>query len=207
MYRGERFNSITHLIALVLALIGTSVAVTLAAVHAGPTEVAAVAVYGGMLVVLFLSSTLYHSLQGRAKRVFHVFDHCAIYLLIAGTYTPLTLSVLRGTWGWSLLVAVWALAILGLLKDTLLHGRHRWMSMTLYVLMGWLVVIAFAPLERALPMNGLILLAAGGIFYTGGIGFYAMSGHVKHTHGIWHLFVLLGAICHYFVVLRYVALR
>jgi len=203
MYPGERFNSITHLIGSVLAVIGTSVAVTIAAERGGATRIVAASVYGAMLVLLYLSSTLYHSTRGRAKRVFHVFDHCSIYLLIAGTYTPFTLIVLRGAWGWWLFSIVWSLALLGVTKDVLLHGRYRVMSVLLYLLMGWLIVAAFVPLQRALPSPGLALLAAGGIVYTLGIVFFALSKRVAYTHGVWHLCVIGGSICHYFAVVRY----
>src|SRR5947207_15626846 len=125
MYPGERFNSITHLVGTVLAIIATSFAVTLAAIHSGARATTAVAVYGGMLVVLYLSSTLYHSLRGKAKQIFHVFDHTSIYLLIAGTYTPFTLVTLRGKWGWWLFGIVWTLAAAGVAKDIFLHGRFR----------------------------------------------------------------------------------
>jgi hemolysin III len=206
MYPGERFNSITHLIGSVLALIGTSVAVTLAAERGGATNIVAASVYGTMLIVLYLSSTLYHSLSGKPKNIFRVFDHCSIYLLIAGTYTPFTLTVLRGPWGWSLLVAVWTLAIVGVIKDSLFRGRYRKVSVVLYLVMGWMVLIAFVPLQRALPPAGLTLLAAGGAVYTIGIVFYAMSARVAYTHGVWHLCVLAGSVCHYFAVVRY-ALR
>jgi hemolysin III len=204
MYAGERFNSITHLIATVAALIGTTVALTLAATRADARTIAAVAVYGGMLVLLYLSSTLYHSLRGRPKQVFHVFDHTSIYLLIAGTYTPFTLVTLRGPWGWSLFAAVWTLAIIGVAKDVFFHGRMRALSVVLYVVMGWLVVIAFAPLKRALPLEGIALLALGGIIYTTGIVFYALSKRVAYSHGVWHLFVIAGSVCHYIAVVRYV---
>lgn len=204
MYAGERFNSITHLIGSVLAVIGTSVAVTIAAQRGGATSIVAVSVYGGMLVLLYLSSTLYHSLRaGKAKRVFHVFDHCSIYLLIAGTYTPFTLTVLRGKWGWWLFGTVWTLAVIGVLKDALFHGRYRAVSIVLYLLMGWLVLAAFGPLQRALPPAGMTLLAAGGIVYTVGVVFFAMSKKVAYTHGVWHLFVIAGSVCHYFAVVRY----
>src|SRR5882724_4233841 len=164
MYKGERFNSITHLVGSVLALVGTSVAVTLAARRGGATRIAAVSIYGAMLVLLYLSSTLYHSLRGRPKEIFHVFDHCSIYLLIAGTYTPLTLTILRGAWGWWLFGIVWTLALLGVIKDVWFHGRYRAVSVVLYLLMGWLLVVAaFGPLQRALPSPGIMLLAAGGI--------------------------------------------
>jgi hemolysin III len=205
MDRGERFNSITHLVGSILAIAGTVVAVTVAARHGGTSRIATVSIYGAMLVVLYLSSTLYHSLRGEAKRLFHVFDHCAIYLLIAGTYTPLTVMTLGGRCGWTLLAVVWVLAVLGVAKDIFLHGRYRWISVVLYVLMGWLVVIAFAPLQRALPGPGITLLIAGGVVYTAGIAFFALSKRVVHMHGVWHLFVLGGSICHYLVVLRYIA--
>src|SRR5213595_1370021 len=172
MYPGERFNSITHLIGSVLALAWASVAITLAAQHGGAGKITAIAVYGFMLLLLYLSSTLYHSLRGKPKKLFHVFDHCAIYLLIAGTYTPLTLITLGGAIGWTLFAVVWSLAILGVLKDVFFHGRYRVASVALYALMGWLVVFAFAPLNRALPAQGIALLVAGGIVYTVGIAFF-----------------------------------
>jgi hemolysin III len=207
MYAGERFNSITHIAGTVLAIIGTVIAIA-AAVSRGSdsTTITAVAVYGLMLIVLYLSSTLYHSLRGPAKSVFHVFDHCAIYLLIAGTYTPITLITLRGPWGWWLFGIVWTLAIAGVLKDILLRGRYRPVSVVLYVLMGWLVVVAIKPLRVAMPSQGIVWIAAGGLFYTLGIVFFALSKHVAHTHGIWHLCVIGGSACHYVAVMRYVLL-
>jgi hemolysin III len=206
MYRGERFNSITHLVATVMALIGTSVAITLAAQHANARTITAVAIYGGMLVLLYLSSTLYHSLDGKAKQIFRVFDHTSIYLLIAGTYTPFTLVTLRGRLGWWLFGIVWTLAAIGIAKDIFFHGRYRAVSVVLYVLMGWLIVAAFAPLRQALPLVGIAWLLAGGVFYTAGIVFFAHSKRVAHMHGIWHLCVMGGSICHYIAVVRYVAL-
>jgi hemolysin III len=202
MYPGERFNSITHLVGTVLALVGTSVAVTLAAKRGGTMRIVAVSIYGAMLVILYLSSTLYHSLQGRPKLVFRVFDHCSIYLLIAGTYTPFTLTVLRGPWGWTLFTVVWTLAILGVIKDAVFRGRFRGLSVVLYLAMGWMVVAAFAPLQRALPFAGLALLAAGGVVYTLGIVFYALSKRVAYTHGVWHLCVIGGSACHYMAVVK-----
>jgi hemolysin III len=208
MYRGELFNSISHLVGSVLAVAATAVLITLAAVYGpgGGRRITALAIYGGMLVLLYLSSTLYHSFRGRAKKVFHVFDHCAIYLLIAGTYTPLTLVTLHGPWGWTLFGIVWTLALAGVLKDAFFPGRLRAISIVLYVLMGWLVVIAFAPLRTALPAPGIAWLIAGGIAYTAGLTFYALSKRVPYTHGIWHLFVIGGSACHFVVVLRWVAL-
>jgi hemolysin III len=188
-------------------LAGASVAIRLAAQRGGWGRVTAVAIYGAMLMVLYLSSTLYHSLRGKPKKIFHVFDHCAIYLLIAGTYTPFTLVTLRGTWGWTLFAIVWLLAIAGVLKDVFLHGRYRAISLVLYILMGWLILAAIVPLQRALPAPGIALLAAGGIVYTVGIVFFALSKRVAHMHGVWHLFVLAGSVFHYIAVVRYVVLR
>src|SRR2546428_2476502 len=158
MYEGERFNSITHLVGSVLAIIATPVVITLAATHADARTIAAVAVYGTMLIVLYLSSTLYHSLRGKPKIIFHVFDHTSIYLLIAGTYTPFTLVTLRGPLGWTLFGVVWTLAIVGVTKDAVFHGKFRALSVTLYVMMGWLIALAFVPLRRALPSEGIAWL-------------------------------------------------
>ena len=206
MYRGERFNAITHVVGSVLALVGGSIAISLAARRGDASKITAVAVYAAMLFFLYLSSTLYHSLRGAPKKVFHVFDHCAIYLLIAGTYTPFTLVTLGGKWGWWLFGVVWALAIAGVLKDVFLHGRYRAVSVVLYTLMGWLIVVASGPLSHAMPRPGILLLVAGGIVYTIGIGFFAMSKRVAHAHGVWHLFVIGGSVFHYLAVVRYVAL-
>ena len=204
MYSGERFNSITHLIGTVLAVIATSVAVTIAATRSGARATTAVAIYGAMLIVLYLSSTLYHSLRGKAKQVFRVFDHTSIYLLIAGTYTPFTLVTLRGPVGWWLFGIVWTLALIGIAKDVFFHGRLRWLSVVLYVVMGWLILAAIGPLQHALPTVGIAWLTIGGLFYTVGIIFYAHSKRVPHMHGIWHLCVMGGSVCHYFTVLLYV---
>lgn len=205
MHKGERFNSITHLVGSALALIGTIVLVALTAGQHNPRKLTAIAIYGAMMLVLYLSSTLYHSLHhGKAKNVFHTMDHCAIYLLIAGTYTPFTLVTLHGVWGWSLFGVVWTLAAIGLAKDVFLRHKLRWISVTLYFLMGWLVVIAFRPLHNALPPAGLAWLLAGGVAYTGGIVFFARSSKTPHAHGIWHIFVLIGSVAHYFAVLFYI---
>jgi len=206
MYRGERFNAITHVVGSVLALAGGSVAVTLAVHRGGASKITAVAVYAAMLFLLYLSSTLYHSLRGKPKKVFHVFDHCAIYLLIAGTYTPFTLVTLGGKWGWWLFGIVWTLAIAGVLKDVVWHGRYRAVSVVLYALMGWLILVASGPLGRAMPKPGIMLLVAGGVVYTVGIAFFAMSKRVAHMHGVWHLCVIGGSAFHYVAVVRYVAL-
>jgi hemolysin III len=204
MYPGERFNSITHLIGSVLALAGASVVITLAAQRGGATRITAAAIYGAMLFTLYLSSTLYHSFRGRAKQIFHVFDHCSIYLLIAGTYTPFTLITLRGKTGWWMFGVIWTLAIAGVLKDAFFHGRYRVASVALYIVMGWLVVLAYAPLKLALPPAAITLLLGGGIAYTVGVIFFALSKKVAYTHGVWHLFAIVGSVFHYFAIARFV---
>ncbi|MGA7617014.1 MAG: hemolysin III family protein [Thermoanaerobaculia bacterium] len=206
MYEGERFNSITHVVGAELAVIGTSVAVTAAALRGDAWTVTAFAIYGALMTLAYLSSALYHSFRGRAKQVFRIFDHCAIYLLIAGTYTPLTLVTLRGKTGWWLFGAIWTLAIIGIVKDSVYPHRLRALSVVLYVLMGWLIVFAFRPLTKALPPTAITWLVAGGIVYTVGIVFFAMSKKVRYSHGVWHLFVIGGSLCHFMVLLVYVAL-
>ncbi|HEB55153.1 MAG TPA: hemolysin III family protein [Gammaproteobacteria bacterium] len=204
MYHGERFNSISHLIGAALALAGLVVLVVFAASKGDPWKIASFSVYGTTLFLLYSLSTLYHSLRGRAKEIFRKLDHVAIYLLIAGTYTPLTLITLHGTWGWTLFSIIWALAIVGIIVDGLHKQGSRKIQMTIYLLMGWLILIAIYPLTHALPGGGLALLLLGGLLYTGGTVFYALDDRMKHAHGIWHLFVLAGSISHYLVVLLYV---
>lgn len=206
MYPGERFNSITHLVGSVIAF-GGAVALLIVAAHGDARRLLALAIYGLSLFLLYLSSTMYHSLRGPAKRVFHVFDRCSIYILIAGTYTPLTLVTLRGVWGWSLFGIVWLLAVAGIVKDALFLGRFRILSVLLYVAMGWLAVFALEPLRAALPPQAIGWLVAGGVVYTLGIVFFAMSKHVPYTHGIWHMFAIGGSVCHYVMIWQFIALR
>jgi hemolysin III len=158
-----------------------------------------------MLLILYLTSTLYHSLRGAAKEVLRRLDHCAIYLLIAGSYTPFTLVTLRGAWGWWMFGAVWTLALLGIVQEIWWARGARILSLLIYLMMGWLALIGIKPLIAALGWGGFAWLAAGGLFYTVGIAFYATDHKLRHGHGIWHLFVLGGSICHYFAVLLYVA--
>jgi hemolysin III len=205
MYHGERFNSITHLVGLVLAVVGTAVLVVVAAMQRDPWKITSFAIYGAMMILLYVSSLLYHSFRGGPKKVFRVFDHCAIYLLIAGTYTPFTLVTLRGPWGWGLFATVWSLAIAGIVKDIAYHGRYRVISVVLYVLMGWSIVVAFGPLMRAMPLAGVAWLIAGGLAYTVGIVFYGLSKKFTYGHGVWHLFVLAGTILHFVAVIGYIA--
>ncbi|HET9112997.1 MAG TPA: hemolysin III family protein [Burkholderiales bacterium] len=204
-YHGERFNSYSHLLGAVAATVGAGVLIVLAARQGNPWKIVSFSVYGTMLLLMYLFSTLYHGLHGRAKLVFRKLDHYAIYLLIAGTYTPFTLVTLRGAWGWSLFGVIWGLAVLGILVDSLPGGKRRILPVLMYLAMGWLVLIALKPLLTALPPAGFAWLLAGGMLYTVGIGFFALERRVKYGHGIWHIFVLAGSACHYFAVLFYVA--
>ena len=205
MYFGERLNSGTHLIGAALAATGSTVLVVLAARQGDPWKIVSFSIYGAMLLALYTLSTLYHSTRGRAKDVFRKLDHCSIYLLIAGTYTPFTLVTLRGAWGWSLFGTIWGLALLGIVQEAWLATRTRLLSVVIYILMGWLSILAVQPLVTALTPAGFAWLATGGLFYTGGIVFYALDDKLRHGHGIWHLFVLAGSVSHYLAILLYVA--
>ena len=204
MYHGERFNSISHLVGAALALVGMVLLVGFAAAQGDPWKIVSFSIYGVSLFLLYSLSTLYHSLRGRAKEIFRKLDHVAIYLLIAGTYTPFTLVTLRGAWGWTLFAIIWGLAILGIIVDSRHKDGSRVIQMVIYLLMGWLILIAMKPLVQVLPTGALVLLVLGGVFYTSGIIFYAMDKRMKHAHGIWHLFVLAGSISHYLAVLFYI---
>ena len=201
MYAGERFNSISHLIGAVLALTGVAVLVTVAGIQGGALHIVSFSVYGATLFLLYLFSTLYHSLRGRAKQVFKVLDHVAIYLLIAGTYTPFSLLVLKGQTGWWMFGAIWTLAGIGILIDSIPYRGRRILPMIIYLTMGWLIVLALEPLVASLPPAGLWGLVAGGLFYTFGVVFYALDSRVSWSHGVWHLFVLAGSISHYLTIL------
>jgi hemolysin III len=201
MYHGEKFNSLTHLVGAVLALAGAVVLVVLAAREGDPWKVVGVSIYGLTLVLLYGSSVLYHSLRGRAKNVLRLLDHQSIYLLIAGSYTPFCLISLRGPWGWALLGTVWGLAVLGGLQDLRPRSEARILSVVIYVVMGWMVLVATVPLFDALGPAGFAWVAAGGVLYTGGIVFYALDTRVPHAHGIWHLFVMAGSAAHYVAIL------
>jgi len=203
MYPGERFNSISHLVGACLALVGAVALIVLASLRGDATKIVSLSIYGVSLLALYTFSTLYHSLKGRAKRVFRQLDHTAIYLLIAGSYTPLTLVVLRGRLGWALFVAVWALAVIGAVQEFRKVKGERVLSVVIYLTMGWLAVVALGPLARALGPAGFAGLIAGGLFYTSGIIFYALDRRLPVFHGVWHLFVLAGSIAHYLVVLIY----
>jgi hemolysin III len=205
MHHGERFNGYTHLFGTVLALTGATVLVVLAALKADPWRIVSFSVYGSTLILLYLASTLYHGTRGRAKRVFRKLDHCAIYLLIAGTCTPFALVTLKGPWGWTLFGAVWGLAVVGIVQEIWLARGARLASLAIYLLMGWIAIVAVVPLLEALSMNGLAWVAAGGLVYTAGIVFYFYDERFRHWHGIWHCFVLAGSAVHYIAIVRFVA--
>jgi len=204
MYKGEWFNSISHLIGAVLALVGLMSLVVLAARQGDPWKIVSFSIYGTTLLLLYTFSALYHSSHGKAKKVFRKFDHLSIYLLIAGTYTPFSLITLRGGLGWLIFGAIWCLAILGIVLDSLPQKGRRVLPLIIYIFMGWFILIALKPLLRALPLMGFAWLLLGGVFYTIGVVFYALDERVRHFHGIWHLFVLAGSLSHYFTVLFYV---
>jgi hemolysin III len=205
MYLGERFNSITHLVGVFLAVSGVSVMMTLASLTRDPWKISSCAVFGACLIFLYGFSTLYHSIQGVSKKLFQKLDHIAIYLMIAGTYTPFTLVTLREQMGWWIFLAVWALALFGIAQEIWRkHSPKRKLSLFLYLLMGWLIVIVSHTLINLLSTTALIFLILGGLLYTGGVIFFINDEKWKHAHGIWHLFVMGGSACHYFCVLLFV---
>lgn len=200
----EIANSITHGIGAALSIAGLTLLVVLAAIYGDVWRVVSFSIYGSSLVLLYLASTLYHSVQHpKAKRILRIFDHAAIYVLIAGSYTPFTLVSMRGPWGWSLFGVVWGLALVGIAFKVLFIGRYEKMATAAYVLMGWLVVIAFRQMMINLSPGGLVWFVLGGVIYTLGVIFYAWE-KLPYNHAIWHLFVLGGSICHFFAVLFHV---
>ena len=205
MVHGERFNGITHGVGAMASILGGVLLVGVATRSGDAWKVVSVSIYSLTLLLLYLSSTLYHSTRGATKDVLRKMDHCAIYLLIAGTYTPFTLVTLRATIGWTMFGVVWTLAVLGIAQELLYARRGRVLSLVIYVVMGWLAVVGIGPLIDALGRTGFAWLAAGGVSYTAGIVFYATDHKVRHGHGIWHLFVLAGSMCHYVAVLLHVA--
>jgi hemolysin III len=200
----EFANSLTHGLGLLASIAALPVLVATASRKGGAWLVAAASVYGTSLVVLYTTSVLYHALtDARAKAIIRRCDHAAIYLLIAGTYSPFLLGPLRGPWGWSLLGVVWTCAVIGILFKAVFGIRMQHLSTTLYVLMGWLMAIAVVPLRRTVPLAGLAWLVAGGLFYTGGVLFYVLDRRMRFAHALWHLFVLAGSAAHFWAVLRY----
>jgi len=204
MYPGERFNSISHLVGAVLALTALVVLVVMGSAGGDPWKVVSFIIYGGTLFVLYLVSTLYHSLKGRPKMVLKILDHQAIYLLIAGTYTPFALVVLRDSVGWWLFAAIWGLAVFGIVLDAVQRDGRRIVPMIIYIVMGWMILLVLQPLLASIPPAGFHWLLAGGILYTTGILFYVLDHWYPRAHGVWHLFVLGGSACHCFAILLYV---
>jgi hemolysin III len=200
----EVANCATHGVGLALSVAGFIALVVLAWAHGDAWHIVSCGVYGASLVALYLASTLYHGARApRAKQMLQALDHCGIYLLIAGTYTPFTLVTLRGPWGWTLFGLVWGLALAGILFRVLFGTRYRPLAVASYVLLGWLCVVAVKPILELVPLGALAWIAAGGLTYTMGVFFFAAK-RIPHHHAIWHLFVLGGSICHYVAVLLYV---
>lgn len=204
--RGEEIaNSVSHAVGLVAALAAAPFLVGDSVRRGSTGTILGASVFAATMVLLYLASTLYHAVPGsRAKRVFQAIDHGAIFLLIAGTYTPFTLGVLRGPWGWTLFGLIWGLAAGGVVLKAVGRLRHPVLSTLLYLGMGWLMLIAIRPLWLRVPLSGLLWLLAGGIAYTVGLAFFAAKG-VRYSHLVWHLFVLAGTTCHFFAVLWYAA--
>jgi len=201
----EIANSVSHGLGLLAAATAAPVLVHSAVRHGGAARIAGASVFAAAMVLLYVTSTLYHALPGnRAKRLFQILDHAAIFLMIAGTYTPFTLGVLRGTWGWTLFGIVWGLALAGIVLSATGGVRYPKLRTFLYLAMGWLIVIAAKPLWLRMPKEGLFWLSAGGIAYTAGVAFYAAK-RVRYSHFVWHLFVIAGTACHFIAVLRFAA--
>ena len=205
--QGEEIaNSISHGLGLVAALVGTPFLIVQAARHGDAGFIAGTSIFSATAAILYLASTLYHALPaGKAKRVFRIIEHSAIYLLIAGTYTPFTLGVLSGAWGWTLFGVTWVLAAAGVALKAFSRVSHPILSTVLYLLMGWVVVIAVDPLLARMPTAGLLWLIAGGLSYTAGVVFFATDSRLQYGHLVWHLFVMAGTACHYFAIIWYAA--
>lgn len=201
MYKGERFNSISHLVGASLALIGGTVLIMHAASDGQIEKIVSYSVYAGTLFLLYLASTLYHSIPGPAKSVLRVLDHQAIYLLIAGTYTPYAMVALKGPQGWWVLGIIWTLAVLGMVLDAVRRHGPRVVSVLLYLVMGWFCVFTLDSFVSALSVASLGWLIAGGVFYTSGVIFFVLDHWYPRCHGVWHLFVIAGSTCHYFSIL------
>jgi hemolysin III len=204
MYHGEKFNAWSHLVGAVLALVGTIWLLVNASLQGDIWKIVSMAIYGVTLVTLYSASTVYHSVRGRAKVIMQKVDHFSIYLLIAGSYTPFCLVTLRGPWGWTLFGIVWGLAIIGILQEIKPRSEARIMSIVIYAVMGWIVLVAVKPLLAALGTAGFTFLAAGGALYTIGIIFFAYDTRFRHWHGIWHLFVIAGSLLHFVAICFYV---
>ena len=200
----EIAHAVSHGIGALLSIAGLTVLVAYAAINGNAWHITSCSIYGATLIFLYTASTLYHGItQPKAKQVLQRIDHAAIFLLIAGTYTPFTLVNLRGAWGWTLFGLVWGLALLGVVLETLVKRRIRWLSLTLYLGLGWLVLIAIKPLLASVATGGLVLLLAGGLCYSLGVIFYVWRRLAYH-HAVWHLFVMAGSALHFFSIFYYV---
>ncbi len=205
MYQGERLNGYTHLAGSVLAVAGVALLVSHAEARSDPLRLASFSIYGATLLVVYLASTVYHSTRGRAKAIFRKLDHTAIYLLIAGSYTPFALVTLNGKLGWTLFAATWGLALIGILQELWLAEGRRLVSLAIYLIMGWMGLVVMEPLVRALTWDGFSWLLAAGAVYTVGTVFYLFDARFRHGHGIWHLCVMGGSALHFAAVLKFVA--
>jgi hemolysin III len=200
----ELVNSLSHGVGLIGAITGAPFLIIHATQYGDSKFIVGACIFSLTTILLYLASTLYHIIPiGKIKRIFNVIDHSVIFLLIAGTYTPFTLGVLNGAWGWTLFGIVWGLAIIGVTLKVLNKASHPILSNGLYLGMGWVIVIAIEPLIARMPTSGLLWLLAGGLFYTVGIIFYITDSRIKYGHLTWHLFVMAGTVCHYFAVLWY----
>jgi len=203
MYYGEKFNAWSHLVGALLATVGAVFLLIKASLHGDAWKVVGTAIYSVCLITLYSVSTVYHSVRGRAKAIMQKVDHFSIYLMIAGSYTPFCLVTLQGAWGWTLLGIVWGLAVIGILQEIKPRSQARVLSIVIYAVMGWIVLVAVQPLLAALGLTGFVWLAGGGILYTVGILFFAFD-HIRHWHGIWHLFVIGGSLMHFVAIWFYV---
>ena len=200
----EIANSISHGIGLAVAVVGAIFLILRAARHGDPGFTVGTSVFCATIIILYFTSTLYHALPtGKAKRVFRIIEHSAIFLLIAGTYTPFTLGVLRGAWGWTLFGLIWGIAAIGVVLKMYYQAAHMRLSTGLYLAMGWVILIAADPLFDRVPTEGVLWLLAGGLSYSAGVFFFAIDSRLRYGHLIWHLFVIAGTLCHYFAVYWY----
>jgi len=201
----ELMSAISHGIGALLGVAGLVLCIVISAIHGSAISVVASCIYGVTIILLYTMSTLYHSLKvNNAKRVFRIIDHCSIYLLIAGSYTPYTLVTLKGAWGWTIFGVIWGAAILGIVLNSIDIKKYKKISMVLYILMGWMVLIAIKPLLNSLAKPGFILLLIGGILYTIGAIFYGIGRKKKYMHSVFHIFVLAGSIFQFFSIYLYV---
>jgi len=203
----EVFNSFSHSIGIVLGIVGLVILTIASSMQGHIIKIVSSLIYGSSIVSMYTASSLYHiAKKPETKRVLKILDHISIYLLIAGSYTPFTLISMPNAWGWSLCAVIWGLALAGCCFKLFFTGRFQFLSVSIYLFMGWLAVIAAKPLIHSLPLPGLIWLGVGGLFYTLGVVFYVLDGKYHFSHFIWHLFVLAGSICQFFAILFYVIL-